>query len=365
MSNGRKRNGVERAQRARWVTPCVLACAAGLVCLAWACGGDDTSTPADAGPDVTGGDAPGPEAGADASDAGADASTPACDTTAAFGVAAPVTELDGPADEVGARLSSDGLTVYFSSDRAFDGGILGPPFTSSILRLYRATRSAVGQPFGAPVPADDLDSDAGEGFASLSTDGLTVYLASLRGDPNHAHLYVATRAAPADPFGTPTSVASLELAGTSDDQPYLTADQSAVYFASGRTLDAGFAGFHVYRSAIDDAGVAAAPERVAAAYDPDAGPDVSFAPVVTADDLTLYFAAPAKGGGGGGHDIWRATRATRSDPFAAAAPVTELSTTDVEMPSYITPDGCTLYFYSNRSGGSGGWDIYRASKPAK
>ncbi len=326
-----------------------------------ACDGDATS-PGDGGPDVIALDAAGPEAGVDAApDAPTDAAT-GCDTSAAFGAPVLVTELDGPADDIGARLSADGLTVYFTSNRALgDAATQGPPVTfGTSVTIYRATRTAVDQPFGAPALATDLDVGDSTGFASLTTDGLTAYFAA-QWDGGAARLLSATRATTTDPFGGATAIPGI-AGNLSDNQPYVLGDGSALYFVSARTIDAGFSGIHLFRSGID-AGAVGAPELVLARTN-DAGlAIVVFSPVVSADELTLYFGSP--GPGFGSHDVWRATRASTSDPFSNPAPVAELDSTSDDMPSYLTPDGCAIYLFSDRPGGAGQWDIYRASKPAK
>ncbi len=330
--------------------------------LGWACDGDDAS--GDGGPDVATPDATSPEAGpdgADASDA-SDASA-GCDTTAPFGAPVLVSELVGAGSEVGARLSADGLTVYFASNRALgDAGSSGFFTFDSPFAVYRATRTAVDQAFGTPILADDLDGDAGDAYASLPLGGLTVYFASRRDVSGAVRLFSAARAATNDPFGAASEIPGVSSGPLSDDQPYVTPDESALYFSSARVSDAGISGFHVYRSAID-AGVVGSPVLVPVRTN-DAGlAVVSFSPVVSADDLTLYFASPAAGAGE--HDIWRATRASASDPFSSPTPVSELNTSSFEAPSYLTADGCALYLYSNRMGGAAQFHIYRSSKPPK
>jgi hypothetical protein len=84
---------------------------------------------------------------------------------AAFGAVAVIAELDG------ASLSSDGLTVYFASDRA--GGVGG-------LDLYEATRPDRSSPFGAPVMISELASISDDDDPALSSDGLTLYFSSDR-----------------------------------------------------------------------------------------------------------------------------------------------------------------------------------------
>ena len=66
--------------------------------------------------------------------------------------------------------------------------------------------------------------------------------------------------------------------------------------------------------------------------------------------------AAERRGGAGGSDIWRTTRAadgTWSAPVNLGAPV---NTSGDEKTPFISPDGTTLYFSSDRHPGAGGFD---------
>ncbi|MBA3396651.1 MAG: hypothetical protein H0T89_28730 [Deltaproteobacteria bacterium] len=66
-------------------------------------------------------------------------------------------------------------------------------------------------------------------------------------------------------------------------------------------------------------------------------------PTVTADLLEVYFTSNRPGGVGGG-DIWRAVRSSPSEPWSAPAVVTELSGTTEEDHPGIAADGLTIWF---------------------
>ncbi len=85
------------------------------------------------------------------------------------------------------------------------------------------------------------------------------------------------------------------------------------------------------------------------------------APNISADGLELFFIS-TRPGGSGDADIWVTTRATKEDdwgnPVNLGPTVNTLYGDD--SPS-ISSDGSTLYFDSDRSGGSGTWDIWQVS----
>ncbi len=83
------------------------------------------------------------------------------------------------------------------------------------------------------------------------------------------------------------------------------------------------------------------------------------APSFSADGLSLY----SEGPGDGGSDIWMTTRATVSDPWGSPVNLgTAVNSSALEMGASISNDGLELYFGSNRSGGSGDWDMWVSTR---
>jgi len=83
---------------------------------------------------------------------------------------------------------------------------------------------------------------------------------------------------------------------------------------------------------------------------------------VTPDELTLFFMG--RPGSTGSFDIYTATRAQKTDAFGTPTRVDAVSDgNSADAPTYITPDGCTLYFSTNRPGGPGQNDIWEATRP--
>ncbi len=77
----------------------------------------------------------------------------------------------------------------------------------------------------------------------------------------------------------------------------------------------------------------------------------------SADGRRLVWASN-RDGGAGGWDLWQATwqDARWSDPRPLP-----LDTADDELDPFLDADGRWLYFASNRKGGHGGFDLYRAA----
>ena len=81
-----------------------------------------------------------------------------------------------------------------------------------------------------------------------------------------------------------------------------------------------------------------------------------WAPTLSADTLTLMLSSTSSGSS---EDLYLATRPDRSAEFALAAPLAGLDTTSAdEGTPFLSFDALSLYFYSSKTGGLGGRDIY-------
>ncbi len=87
-------------------------------------------------------------------------------------------------------------------------------------------------------------------------------------------------------------------------------------------------------------------------------------PSISADGLSLYFFSE-RSGGAGGRDLYVATRASTSDAFATVRALTGLNTADREHLPRLSADELTLHFVSNRSGNTEIWRATRASRSAE
>jgi hypothetical protein len=84
-------------------------------------------------------------------------------------------------------------------------------------------------------------------------------------------------------------------------------------------------------------------------------------PSLTADGLRIYFYSD-RAGGSGGYDIWTAVRASWATPFSAPVPVAELDTASADRDPHVSADGLVMFFASDRPGGVGSNDIWVATR---
>lgn len=242
------------------------------------------------------------------------------------------------------HVSPDGLTIYFVTSRA--GGSGGND-------IWTATRSDASAPFESAVPVTALNTDVGEHSPSLTADGKTVYFASDRdGGKGDYDLYVASRPSAAAAFGTPSPL------GVNTEKrdifPILVANGSAIYFISTVT-----GAFGVFRADLP----AGAATRLGTP--PNFSLPAQTASVAVSDDeLTMVFSTDQTDPNRvGGTDMWIAGRRSTRDAWTGARPLREVNSPKEDYAHYLTADGCTLYFSSDRDSDAGRPDIYFATRP--
>lgn len=221
-------------------------CPAGQACTSFGmCVAIDVDAGVDAGTDAGRAIDGGTDAGSDAgTDAGADAGPPE-------EVCTPSTTDSTPLDEDGDGAIDEGCPWHFgvphpvlAMHRSTTDAIYSPRLSADGLRLYFADhvadalpsghhavlvseRASTDAPFGAPELVAGLETVFAWGLA-LSTDELEAYLEVQVGATQEIHR--ATRASRSAPFGAPVRVDATDVAGHSENHPYLSADGLELLF---------------------------------------------------------------------------------------------------------------------------------------
>jgi serine/threonine protein kinase/Tol biopolymer transport system component len=85
-------------------------------------------------------------------------------------------------------------------------------------------------------------------------------------------------------------------------------------------------------------------------------------PFISTDGLSLYFTSNREGGSGD-YDIWMTTRTSTDHPWSEPVNLgSGINTPGIEWHPSITADGLELYFDSDRPGGEGYWDLWVAKR---
>ena len=252
-------------------------------------------------------------------------------------------------------ISPDGLSLYFTSNRL--GGLGG-------FDMYVSQRASVDDPWGAPLnlgPA--LNTTFDEGNAAFSRDGRLLFFQTKR-LPSFGgiDIFVAQRDNPHDDFGWQPAVNLGPAINTAfDDQgPYYFEDDvrgtRQLYFASARP---GLGGNDIYVS-----------EQMA---DGSFGPATLVTelssllnesdPSIRHDGLETFFQSNRAGSIGTTLDLWVATRGSTADAWSTPVNLgSTINTASAEQNAYLSSDGMTLFFASDRPGGSGLLDLYMSTR---
>lgn len=258
--------------------------------------------------------------------------------------------INSSTNDLAAELSGDGLSLYFASNRI--GGMGGND-------IWVAHRASVDDPWEAPVPVTMLNSTANEAGVSLSRDGHTMLFTSTRAPTTGGNdLWMSWRADVHDDFawsapqniGPPVNSAMAEIS-PSEWSPEL-------YFIR---LPAGsLVGGDLYMSERKGNGYAE-PSALTAlnTASNEEGPSIRF------DGRELLFGSD-RPGGAGGLDLWRSIRSGNGQPWEAPQPLSAaLNTAFTERRPSLSDDGLTLFFDSDRPGGSGLLDLYMTTRSRK
>jgi hypothetical protein len=260
-----------------------------------------------------------------------------------FGDVVQVTELSalGSSSE-NPTLTSNLLDIYFTSDRPDAAGLTSGD-------VWFASRTSAELPFSAPTAVSALNSDAFETSAAISADGLTLWVGSNRagavGPAGDLDVWRSSRSSPAAAWPSPVNVT--ELNSPARDLPRPLGDHGRTMPMSSERMST-----NLYQTYL-----AVRPSATAPFASPLAIPELAFADrstvdaFLTDDGLTLlYSSGHANGTMTESADLYVAVRSSTSEPFSATAPLSELNTAAEERDPWLSADGKTLFFVSNRDG---------------
>jgi hypothetical protein len=258
---------------------------------------------------------------------------------------------------------------------------------------------------------------------AISSDDLSLYFSSDRpGGSDKEGLWVSHRASVDDPWREPQNLGPTLNTGGTESAPNLSRDQHWLFFHSNRSnLGEGYGGLDIYASYrqdthddlgwqypinlgpgvnthYDDAGpcyfedpatgitslyfdtnrpgglgdidINASTLQGFASFGPAvlvpelSSPNRDTRPAIRRDGLEMFLTSTRPGGLGSGLNIWVSTRASTLDPWSTPVNLG----TPINMDGFddgspaLSSDGNTLYFFSNRPGGFGVYDLYMSTR---
>jgi Tol biopolymer transport system component len=263
--------------------------------------------------------------------------------------------VNSPFNDIAPAISKDGLSLYFQSNRPV--GSLGG------LDLWVSRRAHEDAPWGPPENLGAaINTPFTEGGPAFSRDGHWLFFNSNRPDDavGGTDMWVSWRPHTNDDFGweAPVNLTSLNsTAGDATGSYFENEDGSAplFFFSSNRAIG-GVAQERPYVSALATDGSWGAPTIITELD----SPFDEMRPMVRFDGREIFFASlrPASFGL---RDLWMSTRQSVFDIWSSPANLGAIVNTSAnELTPYLSGDGLSLYFASDRivAGQVGLVDIY-------
>ena len=243
-------------------------------------------------------------------------------------------ELDTTGDEFGPWISEDRLEILYSS-------------ASALRRARRASDTAAfGPPVMIPVPVGGGVDDPFQ-----SDDGLSLYYEHTPAAAPGYDLQLATRADTSAEFAFTRTLTELNDGSTEDTAAAVTSDELTVYFASKRDGN-----LHMYRATRSSRALHFDPPAPIAELN---ATTFSCCPSPSSDGSRMVYAT----------DQLTTPKITLAESELVGGIYTQpvlldpsFSSNGDEVDPTLTRDGRTLVFASNRTGGTGGYDLYLAER---
>jgi hypothetical protein len=210
------------------------------------------------------------------------------------------------------------------------------------------TTTAVPVKLNAP-----FNTGSYEAFLRFSADGLRAYFSAVRaGGLGLQDIYMTERAGLNAPWGNAVNLGPAFNTSARDYLGVESPDGLTLYFDRNEGDLAKAVRPSISTPWTHPSVVVSAAEFV----NINVANSLDYHPTLTPDGLTLIFQNNAPSG----LTLKISTRANTSAPWSAPVPLSNINSGTLTNNPLLTPDGLTLYFCSNRAGGLGGTDLYKA-----
>src|SRR3989441_24203 len=306
------------------------------------------------------------------------------------GLPGQITPINGPFNDQHPGISKDGLSLYFSSDRP--GGCGG----SGDLDIWASQRDSLDSPWKQPFNLDAariaaglpcvINSSGRDLAPNLTPDGHFLFFHSFRSSDNcgGGDIYYAYRENPHDDLGWEPP-RNLNRFGRDPNEPLVCGPIGSTDFVNTPNTDAGpsyfqdeltgatvlyftrsdqpttVGDFDIYTANLRRDGIWG---TIVRDNELSSTPYRDTRTAIRHDGLEIFISSERPGGvGGDTRDLWVSTRSTTNDPWGIPLNLGPgINTSAFEGGPALSFDGKTLYFYSDRPGGSGKNDLYVSTR---
>jgi hypothetical protein len=273
--------------------------------------------------------------------------------------------VNSAAQDLGPAISKNGLSLYFGSGRA-------APDAQGGMDLYVTQRLSLEAPWGSPRNLGAVvNSPLTDNIPSLSRDGHLMFFNSNRpGGFGDVDLWVAFRDHVHDDFGwqAPFNLGQgVNSAGFDAGAGYFENDDGGtplLFFGRGTSQATQETTTDFFMSELQ-ADRTFGPARLIPELSSPTGDQ---RPIIRFDGLEIFFTSNRPGStldalGALTRDIWVATRNSVHDHWSTPVPLgPAINTGSAEVQAYVSADGETLFFSSDRLGGCGASDLYMSTR---
>ena len=254
--------------------------------------------------------------------------------------------INGPGVDASPLVTPDGLELYFCSDQ--EGGL-------GEVDLWMCTRLTTDDDWGPPVNLGErVNSPTWDLGPSLSADGLEMYFC--RGYGEMADIWVTRRDSINDPWMESINLGPTVNSTVMDCGPCILPDGLTLFFYSVRLGDPpGGDIWMTTRTTVSDSW--GSPVNVGSPVNTDTW---DYWPSLSAGGRVMMFCS-GREGGQGNEDVWMVKRPTTSDAWSDPIDLGPPANTEAwDTCPFVSADGQTYYFVSDRDGGQGSYDLWQA-----
>lgn len=274
----------------------------------------------------------------------------------------PVRKISTQADEYLASISPDQELMFFTRRTKKVNRMDGPAARTRLVEEFSLARRLESGEFeqGESLPSP-FNQNYNEGGPSITANNSELYFTVCQDVDGYKNcdVYYSQRLGE-NSWSEPRSVGDhINRRDSWESQPSVSANGQHLYFASNR--EGGYGGLDLYRCYREANGRWSEPHNLGEVINTKENEKTPF---IHSDSQTLYFTSNGHLGLGG-YDIFFAKAEGDSNWLAPVNMGHPINGKDDDLSLFVSLDGATAYFASNKLSKANGWDLYQFELPQR